>query len=200
MKARGLKFLSALGFVAVIAVADAQQPAEKPEPRKPLLVLKHFGGEGHKVLAAARDVPSFSLYEDPGGGKVAAYVRFLKDQEMDYDDVRMLVYRFGEAEVLPGKTEHEVTPTFLADGNFAVNTGPEKMNFAAGEKMELLAYLAEGWHAARYKGRTFQISGEHLKILRWEEADTWVRFKDIAGKSGWANVDSKDIKVVRLEF
>lgn len=201
MRTHGLRLLSTLGFLAATAVAGAQDPTDKSkQQRKPLLVLKHFGGEGRKVLAAARDAKSFPLYEEPGGGRVAARVSLVKDRELDFDDVRMLVYRFGDAEVLPEKTEHEVTPTFLADGSFVVDTGSERVKFVAREKLELLAYISEGWHVARYKGRDIQINGEDLKILRWENAETWVRFKNIAGKAGWANVNSEDIKVARLEF
>jgi hypothetical protein len=45
-----------------------------------------------------------------------------------------------------------------------------------------------------------QINGEELRILRWEDAETWVRFKNIAGRSGWAKVGTENIKIARLEF
>jgi hypothetical protein len=203
MTVRRLWFLSTVGLLTsmVVASASGQQPAaQSGQPRKPLLVLKHFGGEGRKVLAAARNARSFPLYKEPGGREVAARVSLVKNRKLDFDDVRMLIYGFGEAEILPTKTEHEINPTFLTDGVFTVNTGPEKVKFAQGEKLELLAYISEGWHVARYKGRDIQINAEDLKILRWEDAETWVRFKDIAGKSGWAKVDTENIKIAGLEF
>jgi len=192
----GAAFLVATGYLC--AAATVQENAR--DSGRPLLALKHFGGEGEKLLAAERSVESFPLYEEPGGGKVIARVRLVKGRKLAYDDVRMLVYRFGEAEVRADKVEHEIIPMQIQDGQILSNSGPRIIKFPAGEKLELVAYVAEGYHAARYNGDYIQINGEDLKILRWEDAETWVRLKDLGRKSGWAKVGSEDITIVGVRF
>lgn len=129
----------------------AHPPAkEAKQRRKPVLVLRHFGG-------------------------------------------------FGEAEVRADKREHQVTYLELVELNF-MRGKSENRTFAAGERLELSAYLAEGSYFARYKGEYLEIFGGDLRILRETEEEVWVQLKYVNGKSGWVKVDDKVIQIVRLIF
>lgn len=200
---KGLRFLTFWSGHMDLGLGDTQLERHAGKkttpPRKPLLILHFMAGEGNKMLAASRTVGAFPLCAEPGGRAETARVRLQKGQILKWSDPRTFVYQFGEAEVRAEKTEHEVILLEFKDHKF-VSVRSAKRKFVPGERLELIAYAAEGYVNARYQGEYLQIFGEDLKILRFPDEEVWVRISSSGGKSGWISLDNDIIRVTLVTF
>ena len=169
------------------------------EARRPLLILQHFPGEGAAVIAASRNIEAFPFYSEPGGAEPAGGIPLFKGEILDWEEPRTVVYRFGEAEILPSTGEIEVEFVRL-EGPRILGDRVETVRFEPGQKLQVLSYQSEGFYYFRHESRVLSMFAENMRILREPETETWIHLTNSAGPVGWLRIDGKDLRVVDREF
>ena len=190
-----MRFVFCLSFTSLTFGALAAQ-----EARQPLLSLYHFGGEGGPVIAATRNVESFPVYTHPWPSSAqVGTVRLIKDKALEFDAPRTVIYRLGEAEVLPQTTAIKVEVVRLENEHILFQ-GVDTVQFIAGERLEILCYHAEGYYYFREDERTFSAFAEVMKIHREPETETWIHLAEGDESGGWIQVDGDLVRVLERRF
>ena len=184
-----------LSFTSLAFGALAAQQAPQP-----LLSLYHFGGEGGPVIAATRNVASFTVYAHPWPSSAqVGTVRLIKDKALEFDAPRTVIYRLGEAEILPQATAFEVEVVRL-ENEHILYQGVDTVQFIAGDRLEILCYHAEGYYYFRKDERTFSAFAEVMKIHREPETETWIHLAEGDEIGGWIQVDGDLVRVAERKF
>ena len=190
-----MRFVFCLSFTSLTFGALAAQ-----EARQPLLSLYHFGGEGGPVIAATRNVESFPVYTHPWPSSAqVGTVRLIKDKALEVDAPRTVIYRLGEAEVLPQTTAIKVEVVRLENEHILFQ-GVDTVQFIARERLEILCYHAEGYYYFREDERTFSAFAEVMKIHREPETETWIHLAEGDESGGWIQVDGDLVRVLERRF
>ena len=190
-----MRFVFCLSFTSLAFGALSAQQAPHP-----LFSLYHFGGEGGPVIAATRNVGSHPVYAQPWPSSVQlGTVRLIKDKTLEFDEPRTVIYRVGEAEILPQATAIEVEVVRLENEHILFQ-GVETVQFKAGERLAILCYHAEGYYYFRKDERTFSAFAETMKIHREPETQTWIHLTEGDEVGGWIQVDGDLVTVVERKF
>ena len=190
-----MRFVFCLSFTSLAFGALTAQEAPQP-----LLSLYHFGGEGGPVIAATRNVESFPVYAHPWPSSTpVGTVGLTKGKTLEFDEPRTVIYRLGEAEILPETTTIEVEVVRL-ENEHILYKGVDTVLFDAGERLEILCYHAEGYYYFRKDGRTFSAFAEVMKIHREPETETWIHLTVGDETGGWVQVDGELVRVVERKF
>lgn len=186
--------------------APQQKPDEKAEEkhsRIPVLMINRWPGEGIPVIQTGEKTERLLIRSDladPNSGREA---RVPSSEKLDWDDTRILILEKGEYEV-ESSTPQELTLVSGIDDQGRLHYESKgTLALSAGERINVLCYIAEGFYLFERNGQLFEmfaVAEDAGRFLREPEVEWWIHIKQPEQLSGWVLVDGEDIRITERTF